>query len=210
MLYTLGSIRGVEVVGDVSLTVPSQGGSFEWRGHGLSLHAPRCSLPTGMQECKITIKTGFSGQFQLPDVDLDFFSPVFWISAPCKFVKPFTLEIQHCALRDDTMLPDLNFISTSCSQRELPYKFTKLEGGVFSPYSFYGSIQLTHFSGVGIAGKKRTPRSYCAQIYYKTKGVHDWRFYFVVTQDIEIQIKVSHLQLYFTPQHVQVACQSSA
>ena len=79
---------------------------------------------------------------------------------------------------------------------------------MFSPYSFYGSIQLTHFSGVGIAGRKRTPRSYCAQIY-RTKGVHDWRFYFVVTQDIENQIEVSHLQLYFTPQHVQVACQSS-
>ena len=85
----------------------------------------------------------------------------------------------------------------------------KVGGRSVSPYSFYGSIQLTHFSGLGIAGRKRTPRSYCAQIYHRTKGVHDWRLYFVVTQDIEIQIKVSHLQLYFTPQHVQVACQSS-
>ena len=189
----LGSIRGVEVVGDASFTVPAQGVSFKWRGYGLMLHVPGGSLPPGMQECKITIKTGFSGQFELPDVDLDFFSPVFWISVPCKFGKPFTLEIQHCALTDDEILPDLSFVSTSCSQRDLPYKFTKLEGGVFTPYSSYGSIQLTHFSGVGIAGRKRTPRSYCVQIYYRTKGVHDWRFYFAVTQDIEIQIKVSHL-----------------
>ena len=132
----LGSIRGVEVVGDVSFTVPAQGVSFKWRGYGLRLHAPGGSLPPGMQECKITIKTGFSGQFELPDVDLDFFSPVFWISAPCKFGKPFTLEIQHCALKDDEILPDLSFVSTSFRHRDLPYKFTKLEGGSVHPIQF--------------------------------------------------------------------------
>ena len=104
----------------------------------------------------------------------------------CKFKKPVTLEIQHCASRYEASFADLNFISTKCSQEELPYTFKQLDGGKFPADSSYGSIQLSHFSGIGIAGEKGTPRAYCAQIYYTIKQeASDWRFYFFITKDLD-------------------------
>ena len=171
------------MVGETAFTVPTQGISFEWEGYGLKLHVPAHSLPGGMEECKIKIRASLSGQFQLPK-DSDLLSPVFWILAPCKFTKPVTLEIQHCALREDeTVLSHLSFVSALCSQRDLPYRFMQLFGGIFTTDSAYGSIQLIHFSGIGITGRKRTPRSYCAHLYHAVKQIDDWRFYLAITQD---------------------------
>ena len=150
------------MIGETAFTVSTQGAAFEWKGYGLKLHVPDHSLPGGMEECKIKIRASLSGQFQLP-VDSDLLSPVFWISAPCKFTKTVTLEIQHCALREDgTVLSHLSFVSAKCSQRDLPYRFMQLFGGIFTTDSAYGSIQLIHFSGIGITGRKRTPQSYCS------------------------------------------------
>ena len=171
------------MIAETDFVVSTKGGSFEWKGYGLRLSVSEDSLPTGMEECRINIKASLSGPFQLPE-DSDLLSPVFWISALCKFEKPVTLEIQHCASRDKASFADLNFISTKCSQRELPYTFKQLDGGKFHADSSYGSIQLSHFSGIGIAGRKGTPRAYCAQIYYTIKA-SDWKFYFFITKDLD-------------------------
>ena len=118
-------------------------------------------------------------------IHLDLLSPVFWILAPCKFTKPVTLEIQHCAQREDkTVLSDLKFVSARCSQRDLPYRFEQMDGGLFTTCSSYGSIQLKHFSGIGIAGRKSTPRSYCAQLYHDMKQIYDWRYYLAITLNL--------------------------
>ena len=176
----------MEVIGETDFIVSTRGGFYEWVGYGLKLSIPEDSLPTGMEECRINIKASLSGPFELPEGS-DLLSPVFWISALCKFKKPVTLEIQHCASRDEASFADLNFVSTKCSQKELPYIFRQLDGGKFPADSSYGSIQLSHFSGFGITGRKRTPRAYCAQIYYTIKEeVPDWRVYFVLTLDLDI------------------------
>ena len=177
------------------VTVPTEGIKFEWNGYGLKLHVPKGSLPSGMNECRVNIKASFSGQFQLPE-DSDLLSPVFWISAPCKFTQPVTLEIQHCALTEDkaVVLSDLSFVSAKCSQKDpLPYKFKELDGGVFSMHSSYGSVQLSHFSGFGITGRRRTPRLYCLHLYHTVKQIYDWRFYLAITQDLAAQVTVSLL-----------------
>ena len=180
-----GSVHGVEVAGEVEFTVSTEGGSFQWKGYGLRLHVSKDSLPADVGECKINIRVSLSGQFQLPE-GTDFFSPVFWISAPCKFTKPVTLEIQHCSLaEDEAVLSNLSFVLTKCSQSDLPYIFKLLEGGVFTKHSTFGSIQLKHFSGVSVAGSEETPRSYCAHLYHTMEGLHDWIFYFVITQDLD-------------------------
>ena len=172
--------------------VPTQG-SFDWKGYGLRLQVSPASLSADIAECKVNVWVSLSGKFQLPE-DSDLLSPVFWISAPCKFTKPITLEIQHCALREDeTVLSDLSFVSANCSQRYLPYRFRRVDGGVFTKCSSYGSILLNHFSGNAVIGKKGRPRSYCAHLYRKMKHVHDWRFYLVITQNIDAQITVSFL-----------------
>ena len=85
----------------------------------------------------------------------------------------------------------LNFVSANCSQRDLPYRFRQLAGGVFTTHSSYGSIQLSHFSGMGLIGRLlRTQRSYCAHLYHTKNKVDEWRFYFVITQDLDANNKV--------------------
>ena len=180
------------MIKETKITFPDQGGTFEWRGYGLRLHVPKGSFPPGTAECRITIRASLSGQFQLPE-DSDFLSPVFWITATCKFTKRVTLEVQHCALtEDETTLSELSFVSANCSQRDLPYRFRQMTGGVFTTHSSYGSIQLTHFSGVGITGRLLTPRSYCAHLYHTMKQVYDWRFYFVITKDLDVNNTVCY------------------
>ena len=172
----------------------TKGEFFEWQGYGLRLNISEDSLPTGMEECRINIKASLSGPFQLLE-DSELLSPVFWISALCKFKKPVTLEIQHCASRDEASFADLNFISAKCSQKTLPYTFKQLVGGRFPADSSYGSIQLSHFSGITVTGRKRTPRAYCAQIYYTIKEeTSDWRVYFIIIQDLDALKSVCCLQ----------------
>ena len=189
-MHFAGPIQGVEVIGMTEFTVSTHGNNFEWKGYGMKLCVPAGSLPGGMGECRVNIRASVSGQFQLPEGSV-LLSPVFWIMAPCKFTKLATLEIQHCALRDATTLSDLSFVSANCSQKDLPYRFGQLDGGVFTTHSLYGRIQLSHFSGVGVAGSKETPRSYCAHLYHTVKQIYDWRYYLAITQDLEAHITVS-------------------
>ena len=162
-------------------------GHFEWDGYGLpKFHVPEGSLQDGTRKCMVHVGGSLSGEFQLPE-DTDLLSPVFWISAPCKFAKPVTLEIQHCALREDeTVLSDLRFVSAICFQKDLPYRFKQLGEGVFTVHSSYGSIQLSHFSGKAITGIKRTPRLCCAHLYHTIEQICDWRFCLVITQDFPV------------------------
>ena len=177
---------------EAEFTVSAKGGLFQWKGYGLRLHVSKGSLPADTGECRINIRVSLSGQFQLPEEDSDLLSPVFWISAPCKFTKPVTLEIQHCALtEDETALSNLNFVFTKCSQKDLPYRFRQTNGGVFTTNSTYGSIQLSHFSGVGVTGRKGTPRSYCAHVYHTKKKDYEWRFYFVIIHDLDAKNTVN-------------------
>ena len=170
-------------------TVSTESISSEWEGYGLKVHICEGSLPIDVGECKVSIQASLSGQFQLPE-DSDLLSPVFWISATSEFTKPVTLEIQHCALTEnEKVLSDLSFVSAKCSQ-DLPYKFKQLDGGVFT-HSSYGSIQLSHFSGIGVTGKTRTPRSYCGHLYYTMRKICDWRYYFIITQDVDAKNKVN-------------------
>ena len=178
--HSSAGIRGVEVIGEAEFIILDQGGSFEWKEYGMKLHVPEGSLPPEIGECRINIKASLSGQFQLPQ-NSDLLSPVMWIKAPCKFTKPVTLEIQHCALRDDeAVLSSLSFVSAKCSQRDLPYKFRQVDGGVFTTHSSYGSIQLSHFSGFAVTGKGGTPQAYCGHCYCTAEQMDDRRYYFVI------------------------------
>ena len=172
------------MIEETDFVVSTRGGSFEWKGYGVRLSISEDSLPTGIEECEINIKASLSGPFELPE-DLELLSPVFWISALCKFQKLVTLQIQHCASRDEAPFANLNFISTKRSQKTLPYTFKQLDGGRFSAHSSYGGIQLSHFCGVAIAGRKGTPQAYCAQICYTMKEPFDWKYYLFITKDLD-------------------------
>ena len=173
-------------------TVSAQVTDFEWEGYGLRLHVPEGSLPGGMEKCTVNIKASLSGKFQLPE-DTILLSPVFWISAPCKSTKPVTLEIQHCALREEEkVLSGLSFVSAKDSHKNLPYRFKQLDGGVFTMRSAYGTIQLRHFCGIGVTGRECTPRSYCAHVYHAMEQANKRIYYYLaITLDHPIQDNVS-------------------
>ena len=171
-------------------TVSAQVTKYEWEGYGLRLHVPEGSLPGGMTNCRFNIKASLSGKFQLPEAT-SLISPVFWISASSKFTKPVTVEIQHCTLREDEkMLSGLSFVSAKYSQKELPYSFKQLDGGVFTMQSAYGSIQLSHFCGIGVIQRMWT-LLHCAHVYRARKQKHDWRLYLAITKGHPTQNKVS-------------------
>ena len=186
-----GSLEGVEVIAVTEFTVSAQVTNFEWKGYGLRLHVPEGSLPSGVEKCTVNIRASLPGKFQLPE-DTILLSPVFWISAPCKSTKPVTLEIQHCALREDEkVLAGLTFVSAKDSQKNPPYRFKPLDGGVFTMQSAYGTIQLRHFCGIGVTGHESTPRSYYAHVYHAMERVNKWRYYLAIAQDHPILNSVS-------------------
>ena len=148
-----GHLRGAKVVAETTFTLTPEAQSYEFTGYGFKLHVPKCSLPAKVSETQLNVRVSLSGQFQLP-TDCELISAVYWVSCPHKFTRSLDVEIQHCAaLSSDEQCEQLTFVRTMCTQKELPYTFTE-EGGVFSHHSSYGSLSLSHFSGVGVGCRR--------------------------------------------------------
>ena len=191
----VGYLRGVDIINHTSFTYTGQAQSFQWVNYGFKLHIPENALPHSVEECEVHIKASLSGQFRFPD-DTDLISGIYWISTAYKFVQPVTVEIQHCVqLASPEESDDLALVVAKCSQKSLPYQFKILEGGVFSPHSSYGSIQLTHFSGLGAIRRQkhhtRTQKRYCAKLYYTPGSIFSWNLHFVITLNLDAHISVS-------------------
>ena len=153
-------------------------------------------MPVEHTGCKVNIKAGFTGQFNIPD-DVHLVSCVYWLSCSQTFVEPVTLEIEHCAsLQDSSQSSSLSFISAKCSQAELLYQFEVLEGGKFAPTSSYGSIQVSQFSFFAIISKIfRSPQHYCCTHHYIQKGYNKWDVDFVIIPHLQASLTVSYLHL---------------
>ena len=172
-----------------------------------------------MSATQLNVRVSLSGPFQIPS-NSELYSAVYWISSPHKFAEPITVEIQHCAaLSSDEQCSKLTFVHTKCTQKNLPYIFEELVGGVFSAHSSYGSLSLSHFSGIGVVGiQTREPEQqpqqssahvgaasqtgreagelteqYCAQLYTH-KFVNEWKVIFAVTKDLDSCSTVSAWQ----------------
>ena len=147
-------LRGAEIVAETTFKLTPEQQSFEFMGYGFKLHVPEGSLPAEVSETQLNVRVSLSGQFQMPP-NCELVSAVYWVSSPHKFTKPLDVEIQHCAaLSIHKQCEQLTFVHTKCTQKELPYTFTELEKGVFGRHSSYGSLSLSHFSGVGIVRRK--------------------------------------------------------
>ena len=206
----LGYLRGVEVIDHTSFTFTRSAQSIQWLNHGFKIHFPENALPPGVNECRVHVKASLSGQFQVPE-GTELTSGIYWIASPYTFEKPVTVEIQHCVTKPEHLQhpSSLTFIIAKCTQEDLPYQFKILDGGVFSPSSRYGSIKLTHFSGVGTAFRPlRRPsliqrlglrprqhesdvKGYCARLYYSNSGTNSWEVYFAIMWNLELHISVS-------------------
>ena len=166
-----------------------------------------------MSETQLNVRVSLSGPFQIPS-NSELLSAVYWISSPCTFAKPITVRIQHCAvLSSDKQCSKLTFICITCTQKNLPYIFQQLPGGVFKPHDSYGSLSLCHFSGLAIAVKEQRQQStepseatsqtgqeeeeeeigeqYCAQLYSTQKSSNVWKADLVVTKNLATCTAVS-------------------
>ena len=188
----LGCLRGVDkIIDEIEFVLTDEAQSYEWTDGGFKLQTPHGALPAEAVPCRINVKASLSGQFQFPE-NSELVSPVYWISTPknLRFSCPLTVNFQHCGTVEERDDLDLSFVVAKCTQPDLPYKFKFLDGGSFDPNSSYGSISVTHFSGLGIVSKQRKGRSYCARTYVTNSGRDCWSVHFVIVRDLDIVLKV--------------------
>ena len=184
------------MIAQTSITIKAgEARSFEWKGYGFRLHAPKGALPPDHPQCTLHIQASLSGQFHFPEGSA-LVSAVYWISAPAKFSKPLTLEIQHSCSTDKVSYLSLKFVKAQCTQKQLPYQFEPIEESneVFTQHSSYGSISITKFSGVAITHPDGSllHLSYLAQVFLKSVAVScRWKVFFVVTMNLDPMITVS-------------------
>ena len=136
--------------------------TYDWMGAGFRVTVPEGALPADHDEVSLKVQISTSGQYDTGEFKLA--SPVYWIqpSPDIQFVKPLTVEIQHCAKSESQQL--LSFVVTRKRAHdedgsvELPYKFSKLEEeGKFTRLSCYGSIKVQSFSGLAVALPRNAP-----------------------------------------------------
>ncbi len=143
---------------------------FEWKGYGLKLKVPKQEADSYYDpyylanDLTITIKVSFSGQYQFPD-GTELVSPVFWLSCEpsTSFEPPLSLEIQHCALPENSHR--LFMAKALCTQKDLPYSFKVQHGGTFNKHSSYGVIEMGSFSGVGVVQERSGERQYWSSMF---------------------------------------------
>ena len=196
-LLVLGGLRGVDkIIDETEFVFTDEAGSYEWMGSGFKLHTPSGALPAEAVPCRINVKASMSGQFECPE-NSELVSPVYWISTPKNlwFSRPLTVDFQHCGTVEERDDSDLSFVVAKCTQPDLPYKFKFLDGGRFDPNSSYGSISVTHFSGLGIVSKQRKGWSYCAHTYVTNRGRDCWSIHFVIARDLKIVLKVQSISM---------------
>ncbi len=167
--------------------------SFHWKEYGLKLIIPELSLPeNSSSHYIITIKVSLSGQYQFQD-DTELVSPIFWLSCKphCKFLHPLCLEIEHCALPENSK--HLSMAMVNWTQEDFPYSFKLLEGGIFSNHSSSGVIALKDFGGIGVIQKWSKQRQYWSDIFYIASSPPNigWDIHFAITWHDSAHIKVS-------------------
>ena len=186
--------------GEVMLVVTNSAQDFEWEKYGLKLHISEGTLPEGVRKCRVRIKASTAGQYNLPE-NFCLVSAIFWLRCepPCMFAKSIAMEMEHCAATKVENTSKLCFVRALCSQEELPYDFKKIEEGRFGEESRYGIVELSRFSGVGIAEEKAgstqqeaDQREYSAIIFHSIKQrVTSYRIDFVVTWNTKTHLTVS-------------------
>ena len=191
-----------DIAGETQLIIESREQShFKWKGYGLKLYIPENALPQNVGKCTLTIRALLPGQIELlPEHFL--VSAVYQIKVPVKLARPVVLQIQHCASFENSDSTSLCFVVARAKSKH-PHRFQKLEGGIFSSHSSYGSISLDHFCCIGIIRwlgslfrlrplfLSRPLWRYCAQLYrICQQNPEDWGLHFAVTRDLDSEITV--------------------
>ena len=140
-----GAVRSVTVCAEVTTEIEGcKTKVVVWPKYGLKLTIPSDALSDGVTYT-LAIKTITSQEFDIP-LDSEVVSAFYWIYSSHRFIKPVTLELQHCARIDNEEVAScMSFIVARCNQEKLPYQFKKKEG-VFIPHKTTGNISVISFS----------------------------------------------------------------
>ena len=178
---TVTGLPGVDVCGVTAIVITNSSQEWQWEGYGLKIHVGENTLPSDVEHCLITINASLTGQYEYPE-DEYLVSAIFWFRCepPCRFHKPITLELQHCAVSHN--VSRLGFVKAVCTQKPLPYTFKHVKGGSFSSHSSFGVLELNSFSGTSITQKQSKEHKYLVHILYKEEKLRVcFNLYFVVT-----------------------------
>ena len=191
MFTAAWDLPGVDVCGEMTVVLHSSAAQqITWEGFGLKLHLDEGSLPLGIDQCTLTIKASLAGQYEFPDNSY-LVSAIIWLRCEpmCKFTKPVTLKMQHCARSENVANLKLKFVRAVCNQKQLPYTFNEL-GGDFTSHSSYGVVEVKGFCGMAITQGGSEKRKYCSQLFHfgPPSSCH---IHFIVTWDVEAHLTVS-------------------
>ena len=159
-VYRTGPIKGAQIID--SATFPVAPGIYKWERHNFEICIPEDSVDPSSPPSTMAVYASTRGHYQLPD-NTELISGVYWIICSQQFSEehPVTLKLQHCArIKQPEQRSSLSFVTADCTQNTLPYKFKEITGGNFSTDSPRGTIQLSHFSAVGLI-LKRVSRWLC-------------------------------------------------
>ncbi len=201
-MYTHAAIPGVIIESHTKLEVTNTAQNFHWKGYGFKMSIPAECLPAKAEFKHYTIHlyaTISQECYSFPKHH-ELMSTVYWIrcNPPCRFKKPITIEMQHCATGE--AFNGLSFVRAVCSQKYIPYNFKKLVNrGSFFGSPSYGSILLHSFSGIGVVSSvdPQIPRSiepqrkHTATLYYLSHSISTWTVHLAITWDLETCINVS-------------------
>ena len=187
-------IKGARIIAQTKIEItPDQPLDYHWEGHGFKVHIPAGAIGGQRRPVILCIQASLSGNYRLPN-DSELVSGVYWLSlhpTVKRFHSKATISIQHCASDDDSAL---SFITAMCTQKTLPYDFKSLAGGSFSE-SANGNIQVDHFSAYGILSFGRNKlyanKLYAFCTYYIPKATNVYEAHITVTQDLDLQLKVT-------------------
>ena len=166
-----------------------------YEDYGIRLHFPKKEMDSS--EVSVTMSLNTSGEeYSFPE-NSELVSEVYRISVSEELPSPVTVEIQHCCqLRDSSGASALSFVrsETKCGP---PYQFEVIRGGQFTPNTFYGKIDLTHFSDIAIVRffKRLLEISYVAIVYRKQISPTKYDCHIVVIKNLDRVITVSNNQI---------------
>ena len=181
-----------EILGETTIIVTNQSQQFVWEGYGLMLDIEAGSLPPHLQECHICIKaiTPSSVRSSLP-YNVSLSSVIYWFQCEpvYSFVKPITIQMQHCSKSVDKskfciLKADYHPVDGHSSS----IVFEKLKGNFTE--NGLGSIKVNSFSLYGTGDEGSDEREYYATVAHQY-GHRLVDIYFAVTWNIEPFLTVS-------------------
>lgn len=176
-----------------------EGGNEEniifWEEYGINVLVPKDAIPSSVTSCDITVVPVIKGSFMFPP-DTTPVSAIYAIDTTCELNKQIGIRIQHSVeLTDPSHCGQLSFAKAECVNCSPPYKFEKVEGGLFNVGSEYGLLYCSSFSFLTVIQNKIKSLPFRTINRYKLLTFYEYQpkfsiVHFAVTKNCNCLIQV--------------------